>query len=123
MFNSSICAINACIAEGAFTLRYLNHVGINPPGFDTNPDFNQDHVHANNGGTFDPSVECPGIPNPVGSDKQCCGNYVQLSRKPYRLYSGFTTRSCCSGEVINNELQQCCNESVLDINDICVWNV
>lgn len=120
--NTGVCAIGACLAEGAFTLKYLElgFVGINPDSFTTHDDYNADHVHNTNGGTFDPSVECPGIPNPVGSDKQCCGNYVELTRKPFRLYSGFTTRSCCSGEVINNELQQCCNDSVLDINELCV---
>jgi len=118
--NTGDCAINACIAEGAFTLRYLSFVGINPPSIATSADFDTDHVHVSNGGTFDPEVECPGIPNPVGSDKDCCGDYSLLTRKPYRLYSGFTTRSCCSGEIINNELDQCCNDAVLSVNEVCV---
>merc|ERR1711935_1209979 len=72
--------------------------------------YNVAHTHAsNNGGTFDPAVECQGIPNPVGSDKECCGDYALMSRKPFRLYSGFTTRSCCSNQVINDELNKCCD--------------
>jgi len=114
------CAINACIVEGAFTLRYLQYVGINAPSMTTHPDYNAAHFHQSQGGAFDPDVECPGIPNPVGSDKECCGEHTLLTRKPYRLYSGFTTRSCCNGEVINNELSQCCNNAVIDIADQCV---
>merc|ERR1719461_2120927 len=29
----------------------------------------------------------------IHDQKQCCGSYSQLSRKPYRLSTGFTTRS------------------------------
>jgi hypothetical protein len=114
------CAQNACIVEGAFTLRYLQHVGVNAPSITTHADFNAAHVHNTKGGSFDPEVECPGIPNPVGSDKECCGMHTMLTRKPYRLYSGFTTRSCCNGEVINNELDQCCNNAVIGISEQCV---
>jgi len=120
--NTGECAINACIAEGAFTLRYLEFM---LPGrsLADSPDYNVAHTHASKGvagGNFDPEVECPGIPNPVGSDKECCGDHALLTRKPYRLYSGFTTRSCCGGEVINNELNKCCpNDAVIDINDSC----
>lgn len=112
------CAVNACIVEGVFTLNYIDYMfaGI----AQAHPHYNADHLHANNGGTFDPSVSCPGIPNPVGSDKQCCGEYDLLTRHPYRLYTGFTTRSCCNGEVINNEIQQCCNNlTPMDINELC----
>merc|ERR1712019_210046 len=112
------CAQNACIVEGAFTLRYLSYMGIGKD-LSQHPDYDASYVHTSKGGPFDPDVNCPGIPNPVGSDKECCGEHALLTRHPYRLYSGFTTRSCCSGEVINNELNQCCNNAVIDINDIC----
>ena len=121
------CAANACIVEGAFTLKYIAYVGDLAPSLTTHPDFNPDHVHNNNAfsaGTFDPEVSCPGIPNPVGSDKECCGEFALLTRHPYRLYSGFTTRSCCQNTVINNELTQCCptessSPGPLDINETC----
>ena len=113
------CATNACIVEGAFTLRYINFFGFGAPSITTHADYDADFVHTSKGGVFDPEVNCPGIPNPVGSDKECCGEHALLTRHPYRLYSGFTTRSCCSGEVINNELNQCCSGVVFDINDSC----
>jgi len=120
--NTGECAVNACIAEGAFTLRYLEYM-IQTKSITEDAEYNVAHVHASRniaGGTFDPVVECPGIPNPVGSDKDCCGDHTLLSRKPFRLYSGFTTRSCCAGEVINNELLRCCaNTNSIDINDSC----
>jgi hypothetical protein len=113
------CAQNACIVEGAFTLRYIQYMGFSAPSITTHPDYSDVFVHTSKGGIFDPEVNCPGIPNPVGSDKECCGMHSMLTRHPYRLYSGFTTRSCCNGEVINNELNQCCNNAVIDINDTC----
>merc|ERR1711957_931932 len=113
------CAANACIVEGAFTLRFLGALA----DMTAHVDFDAAHVHTNNAfsaGTFDPVVSCPGIPNPVGSDKECCGDHALLTRHPYRLYSGFTTRSCCVGEFINNELSQCCvGTGVTDINESC----
>merc|ERR1712166_1079879 len=113
------CAANACIVEGAFTLRFLGDLA----DMTAHVDFDAAHVHTNNAfsaGTFDPVVSCPGIPNPVGSDKECCGDHALLTRHPSRLYSGFTTRSCCVGEVINNELSQCCvSTGVTDINESC----
>ena len=118
--NVGECAINACIVEGAFTLRFEDHLA----DMTLHPDYNGDHVHNSQGGTFDPEVNCPGIPNPVGSDKECCGMHSMLTRHPYRLYSGFTTRSCCQNTVINNELEQCCpaassSPGPLDINETC----
>merc|ERR1712117_577912 len=80
------CAANACIVEGRFIIRYIDFL-LSPAN---------------------PITNHPGIPNPVGSDKECCGDHALLARHPYRLYSGFTTRSCCAGEVINNELNHCC---------------
>merc|ERR1712017_3815 len=87
-------------------------------------DYDPSHAHIGNNfgptnGAFDPVVECPGVPNPVGSPKECCGNHVDLSRHPYRLQTGFTTRSCCGGEVINNEVYQCCNNSPLEWGNTC----
>jgi len=125
--NVGLCAINACIAEGAFTFMYRDYFIGNPIIGDITSveGYNVAHTHAsNNGGTFDPAVECQGIPNPVGSDKECCGDFALQSRKPFRLYSGFTTRSCCSNQVLNNELNKCCAigtdaENVVDINDNC----
>jgi len=113
------CAQNACIVEGAWTLRYIGYIGNLAPSITTHPDYDAQYVHTSKGGSFDPEVGCPGIPNPVGSDKECCGDHALLSRHPYRLYSGFTTRSCCGGNVINNEIEQCCNNSPLDINEQC----
>jgi hypothetical protein len=118
------CAANACIVEATFILRYIEFL---PPKTQTivdHPDFSPDFQHTSQGGTFDPDTNCPGIPNPVGSDKECCGEHALLTRHPYRLYSGFTTRSCCAGEVINNELNHCCTNlfgvsTVADINDAC----
>lgn len=117
--SGSECAINACIVEGAWTLRYIGFIGNLAPSITTHPDYDADFVHISKGGSFDPEVGCPGIPNPVGSDKECCGDHALLTRHPYRLYSGFTTRSCCGGSVINNEIEQCCNNSPLDINEDC----
>merc|ERR1712117_84139 len=101
------CAANACIVEATFIINFID-----------------DYQHTSQGGTFDPETNCPGIPNPVGSDKECCGDHALLTRHPYRLYSGFTTRSCCGGEVINNELNHCCTnlfgvQTVADINEAC----
>jgi len=112
----NMCAVNACIVEGAFTMKYINYLF---DGIPSHPDFSSEYLHVSNNGTFDPAVSCPGIPNPVGSDRECCGDYASLTRHPYRLYTGFTTRSCCGVEVINNEIQQCCNNSPLDINELC----
>jgi len=125
--NTGECAQNACIVEGTFTLNYIGYIGIFAEPITTHDDFDASHVHTNNAfsaGTFDPLVSCPGIPNPVGSDKECCGMHSMLSRHPYRLYSGFTTRSCCQNTVINNELEQCCASDAsvpgpLDINETC----
>ena len=124
--NVGECAQNACKAEGAFTIRYFALLVTG--SITSHPDYNVAHVHNTRGvagGIFDPEVECPGIPNPVGSDKECCGAFEELTRKPYRLYSGFTTRGCCAGEVINQELMQCCADTdlnfqgVTDINEQC----
>merc|ERR1712048_1345104 len=112
------CAIDACTVETTFVDRWFT-VMFSQGGFESYVDFNADFQHISQGGTFDPETNCPGIPNPVGSDKECCGDHALLTRHPYRLYSGFTTRSCCGGEVINNELNQCCNSAVIDISDIC----
>merc|ERR1711912_101763 len=117
------CAANACIVEGSFIIRYIDYL-TGAQSITTHPDFNQDYQHTSQGGTFDPDTNCPGIPNPVGSDKECCGDHALLTRHPYRLYSGFTTRSCCAGEVINNELNHCCTNlfgvsTVADINEAC----
>ena len=124
--NIGECAQNACKAEGAFTMLYLQLLLTN--SITDSPDYNVAHVHNTRGvvgGTFDPEINCSGIPNPVGSDKECCGAFEELTRKPYRLYSGFTTRGCCAGEVINQELMQCCADTdlnfqgVTDINEQC----
>ena len=122
--NVEECAQNACIVEGAFILRYAEDVAAVGGIVANTAGYTADHQHTSQGGTFDPEVNCPGIPNPVGSDKECCGMFSMLSRKPFRLYSGFTTRKCCANEVINEELNQCCTdaldvESVVDINDVC----
>ena len=116
--DKNICAKNACIVEGAFTINFISFI-FGAQEITDHPNFNPDYVHISNGGTFDPEVECPGIPNPVGSEKECCGSFVDLSRHPYRLFSGFTTRSCCSGEVINNEINSCCNGIILDVGESC----
>jgi len=118
------CAVNACIVEGTFTMRFIGYVGTGlQPSITTHPEYNAANRHQSKGGSFDPIATCPGVPNPVGSDKQCCGDNTLLTRKPYRLYSGFTTRSCCAGTVINNELDQCCvnngQESVVGISEQC----
>ena len=116
--NVGFCAQSACIVEGTFTLNFLAFV-IPGQSVGDHPAFNASYVHLNKGGSFDPDVECPGIANPVGSERECCGDFVNLNRHPFRLFSGFTTRSCCNGEVINNELDQCCNGVVFDVNEPC----
>jgi len=126
-FNTGICAISACIVEGTFTMKYLAELTLVALGdadsMVDHEDYDASHAHIGNGaGTFDPEVECPGVPNPVGSPKECCGEHVTLSRHPYRLQTGFTTRSCCDHQVINNEISQCCNDAVIDFNDVCVEN-
>jgi len=122
------CAIDACIAEAAFVMSFADVSNQFTLVMTDHPDYNVAHVHVSRSitdGTFDPEVSCPGIPNPVGSDKKCCGMHSMLTRHPYRLDSGFTTRSCCNNLVINNELNQCCAkgtvaENVVDINDNCL---
>ena len=57
--------------------------------------------------TFDPDTECTGIHNPVISETECCGEYTE-GRRPFRVSSGLTTRSCCSNTVINHLIQECC---------------
>jgi hypothetical protein len=126
------CSIDACIAEAAFVLSFADVSNQFVLAMTDNADYNVANVHASRAitdGTFDPAVSCPGIPNPVGSDKKCCGMHSMLTRHPYRLDSGFTTRSCCNNQVINNELNQCCGlgtdaspENVVDINDNCPAN-
>lgn len=117
------CAANACIVEGAFTAKYIQYMGLGAPSITTDPGYDANYVHTTKNGPFDPEVNCPGIPNPVGSDKDCCGEHSQLTRHPYRLYSGFTTRSCCNNQVLNNELERCCVvsgvETVFEFNDSC----
>jgi hypothetical protein len=125
--NDGPCAQNACIVEATFTLLFLDLIEGN--GITDHADYNVAHTHSSKGlaaGTFDPEVSCPGIPNPVGSDKKCCGMHSMLTRHPYRLDSGFTTRSCCNNQVINDELNKCCGagtvaspEDVVDINESC----
>jgi len=126
---ASQCAVNACIVEGTFVLKYfteLEQVALgNIDAITGHSDYDVTHAHiGNNEGTangiFDPEVECPGVPNPVGSPKECCGEHSQLSRHPYRLQTGFTTRSCCNQEVINNEIYQCCNGTPLEWGNACV---
>jgi len=130
-FNSAggECAINACIVEGTFTMLYLAELTAVALGdidaITGHSDYNVAHAHIGNDagpspGAFDPEVECPGIPNPVGSPKECCGTHVDLSRHPYRLQTGFTTRSCCGGSVINNEVYQCCNGAQLEWGNACI---
>jgi hypothetical protein len=119
------CAANACIVEATFILKFDEYLPPAALSITDHPDFNDIYQHdTNNGGPFDPIANCPGIPNPVGSDKECCGDFALLSRHPYRLYSGFTTRSCCNQEVINNELNHCCTDNfgistITDINEAC----
>merc|ERR1711879_525887 len=114
------CAINACIVEATFTFKFIDYMGFTSPSITTHEDYDAQYVHTSKGGTFDPEVSCPGIPNPVGSPKECCGDFAQLTRHPFRLQTGFTTRSCCAGEVINNEISQCCNGAAIDFSDACV---
>jgi hypothetical protein len=111
------CAVNACIVEGTFTMELIDYVSVRQDsnGVADHEDYNPLMVHESKGGPFDPIATCPGVPNPVGSDKQCCGDHTLLTRKPYRLYSGFTTRSCCAGTVINNELDQCCVNNGVEV--------
>ena len=100
-----VCAQRACQVEGLFTMPFIPFFFM---GVQNSPDFNQEFVHINAGGPFDPEVECAGLYNPVRSQTECCGQYSQ-GRQPYRLDSGFTTRSCCTDTVINNLVQECCN--------------
>lgn len=123
------CAIQTCIVEGTFTMRYLTQLTALVLDPSSKPmtlldDYDATHAHiGNNAGTangiFDPEVECPGIPNPVGSQKQCCGEHVSLSRHPFRLTTGFTTRACCGTTVINEEEHQCCNGNPTELGLSC----
>ena len=100
----SVCAQRACQIEGLFTLTFF---GFTFSGIETSPLFDANHVHISAGGTFDPEVECAGLANPVRSATECCGSYHE-GRKPFRLDSGFTTRSCCTDTIINDFIQECC---------------
>jgi len=100
----SVCAQRACQIEGFFTLPFIS---LFFSGIDSSPLFDPNFVHTSAGGTFDPEVECAGLFNPVRSTTECCGRYDE-GRKPFRLDSGFTTRSCCTDTVINDLIQECC---------------
>ena len=105
------------MVEGTFTMNFLVDIFSN---FDLNPDYTLDHVHLSEGGRFDPELECISASHTIGgSDKACCGSFADLSRQPYRLFSGVTTRSCCGGEVIDEQDSQCCQELVKGIDEAC----
>ena len=100
----SVCAQRACQIEGLFTLPFIS---LFFTGIESSPLFDANFVHTSAGGTFDPAVECAGLFNPVRSQSECCGKYSE-GRRPFRLDSGFTTRSCCTDTVINDLIQECC---------------
>lgn len=101
----SVCAQRACMIEGLFTLPFVQFFF---SGIQNSELFDSQFIHISAGGTFDPDVECAGLYNPVRSQTECCGQYHE-GRQPYRLDSGFTTRSCCTDTVINDLVQECCN--------------
>jgi len=103
-----VCAQRACMIEALFVFHIGTHLFFS--GVDTRADYDPNMVHISKGGPFDPAVECVGINNPVRSQSECCGSYG-IGRKPYRVDSGFTSRSCCANEVYNKLIHECCGST------------
>jgi len=105
--NADICQRDACIIEGSFTLEFFDR-------FFLGIEFDPALKHVSVSGPFDPQVECVGIPNPTASERSCCGtfNIANGGRVLFRHDTGFTTRSCCGNDVINNLINDCCSDQV-----------
>merc|ERR1712178_14493 len=98
------CAIKACIAEGAFTLRFISFMSMGASTIQNSPEYSSDFVHVSKGGSFDPEINCPsGAKASAPSEIECCGEYAILTKKPFRT-----------------DYWQCCNGGLIDVLDVCV---
>ena len=102
------CAIDACVIEGSFTLKYLHE-------FISGIQFNSTFQHT---GNFDADQTCGGGAGKQGKGgisvgglgpRECCGD--QPDRFPYGTMDGL--KQCCAGAVFSVVDHECCEDGVL----------
>lgn len=94
------CAYDACMIEGAFTLKYFDT-------FFLGLQFQTELQHAVHGGAFDASV-CELPPGNKEGPKACCGEVPE--RASFNTDKG--AKSCCGNNIYSTLTNMCCNGAV-----------
>lgn len=100
-----LCAQDACVIEGQFTLDFLANIVAGTMG-----SLVQVNFQGAPNGAWDRDAECV-TGNNAGGDRACCG--VQPSRAPYSITKGI--HDCCNEVLFNIATHQCCANNNIDV--------